>query len=268
MNRGKQGSDRHREDHSSCDSGIELRLDGRCSGSLASEPCGPDAMREDDENCCGHSNELAHSLAELVDQIRARDDSVWRDLIDRYEPLLRSIARGRGLSAEDALDAMQLTWLRCLQHIDQLTHADRLGGWLTTICRRECNQLIAKTRREVPLTEPDAAWLIGDRHEECDPCAEVARRDEHDRLYRAITALPDRQRMVLAELLRPESQSYLDVSHRLGLPLGSIGPTWQRAVIRLRRDPRLAGPAAETSRCQLQGEENDVAASHKTLVRS
>jgi RNA polymerase sigma factor (sigma-70 family) len=202
---------------------------------------------------------LAHGSAELVDRIRAGDDSAWRDLIDQYEPLLRRLARRHRLSAEDAADVVQLTWLRCLERIDQLTHADRLRGWLATICRRECIQLATKKRREVPLTELNVERLIDDRDGRRDPCAEVARRDERDRLYRAIMALPDRQRMVLVELLRREHQSYLDLSHRLGLPVGSIGPTWQRALIRLRRDPRLADLPAETSRRYLPGEEGEIA---------
>jgi len=65
-------------------------------------------------------------------------------------------------------------------------------------------------------------------------------RDSRARLNRAITALPDRQRLVLLELLEREGHGYLDVSQRLGLPVGSIGPTWQRALDRLRRDPELA----------------------------
>ena len=47
------------------------------------------------------------------------------------------------------------------------------------------------------------------------------------------------QRAVLAELLGREDKSYLDLSRRLGIPVGSIGPTRQRAVSRLRLDPRL-----------------------------
>ena len=45
----------------------------------------------------------------------------------------------------------------------------------------------------------------------------------------AIVALPERQRMVVVEVLRREGKSYLELSHRLGLPVGSIGPTRQRA---------------------------------------
>ena len=182
----------------------------------------------------------AYSPEELVAGIRAGDESAWRAMSERYEPLLRWLARQCGLSAEDAGDAVQLTWLRCLEHIHQLSDAERLNGWLATICRRECIRLATKARSEVPLSTPDLAQLIADDREDCDPCAEAALRDHCDRLYRAIMSLPARQRTLLVELLRRDDQSYLDLSRRLGIPVGSIGPTRQRAVSRLRLDPRLA----------------------------
>ena len=158
---------------------------------------------------------------------------------DQYAPLLRWIARQYRLSPEDADDIVQLTWLRCLEHIDQLTDPDRLGGWLATTCRRECIRLATKSRRELPLSEPDLALLIDAGRDDSDPYVKVAARDQRDRLYHAISALPERQKALLIELLRQESQSYLDLSQRLGLPVGSIGPTRRRAVTRLRLDPRL-----------------------------
>jgi RNA polymerase sigma factor (sigma-70 family) len=189
---------------------------------------------------------LAPDPADLVDRIRAGDESAWRELSDQYEPLLRWLARQHGLSAEDAADVIQLTWLRCLEHIGQLAHKDRLGSWLATICRRECMRLATNRRREVPLSEPDMAPLMAGQDGQWDPCAEVLRGDERRRLYSAIMALPERQRMVVVEVLRREDRSYLDLSHRLGLPVGSIGPTRQRALTRLRRDPRLAGLSSAT----------------------
>jgi len=188
----------------------------------------------------------AHDSEELVDRIRARDESAWRDLSDRYEPLLRWLARQHGLSADDAADVIQLTWLRCLEHIDQLAHKEKLGSWLATICRRECMRLATSGRREIPLSEPDMVPLMTGQGGECDPCAEVLRGDERHRLYTAIMALPERQRMVVVEVLKREDRSYLDLSQRLGLPVGSIGPTRQRALTRLRRDPRLAGLSSAT----------------------
>jgi RNA polymerase sigma factor (sigma-70 family) len=208
----------------------------------------------------------AQRSADLVDRIRAGDGSAWCDLIKQYAPLLKWRAHRCGLSAEDAADAVQLTWLRCLEHFDQLTHPDRLGSWLTAICHRECVKLATRKAREMPITDLDASRLITERDGERDPCAEVARRDEHDRLHRAITALPDRQRTVLIELMTREGQSYLDLSRRLGLPVGSIGPTWQRAVTRLRHDPRLVDRSAKTSRRHLQEKQTDIADGRRTLV--
>jgi len=45
---------------------------------------------------------------------------------------------------------------------------------------------------------------------------------------------------------------YLDLSRRLGLPVGSIGPTRQRAISRLRLDPRIAEMSSEISDIHLQ----------------
>jgi RNA polymerase sigma factor (sigma-70 family) len=187
----------------------------------------------------------AFSPEELVAGIRAGDERAWHAMTEQYQPLLRWLARRCGLSAEDVDDAVQFTWLRCLEYIGQLTDAAKLNGWLATICRRECIRLATKARREVLLGEADMARLIDNRYAEGDPCTEAALRDECDRLHHAIMALPGRQRVVLVELLKRGDQSYLDLSRRLGLPIGSIGPTRQRAVTRLRLDPRIADLSAQ-----------------------
>lgn len=185
--------------------------------------------------------------AELVSRIRNGDGSAWRELVDHYEPLLRRLARQYRLSGQDMDDAIQLTWLRCLEHIDQITHADRLRGWLATVCRRESIRLVTKRWREMALGEQSVTRLVDERQDEQDPGADMARRDAHDRLSRAISALPEKQRLVLIELLKEENRSYLELSRRLGLPVGSIGPTRQRAIARLRQDPQLAGLSLEYS---------------------
>lgn len=181
----------------------------------------------------------ADNAAELVGRIRSGDASAWRDLVDQYEPLLRWLARNHRLSAEDADDAVQLTWLRCLEHIDQLTHPNRLRAWLITICHRQSVRLATRRWREVPLDGPELERLIDQQAEEADLLVEAVRRDEHDLLYSAIAALPQRQRALVVGLLRQEGLSYLNLSHQINVPVGSLGPTRQRALTRLRNDPRL-----------------------------
>lgn len=189
----------------------------------------------------------AYDAAELVGRTRSGDASAWRDLVNEYQPLLRRIARHHRLSAEDADDAVQLTWLRCVEHIDQITHPDRLRAWLIAICRRESVHLATRGRREVPFSGPEVERLADQRDGEDDPFDEAVRHDEHDRLYSAIGALPQRQRALLVELLRNEGQSYLNLSHHMNLPVGSLGPTRQRALTRLRNDPCLTDLSSENS---------------------
>ena len=40
-------------------------------------------------------------------------------------------------------------------------------------------------------------------------------------------------------MLRDSESSYSDVAQKLGVPIGSIGPTRGRALAHLRRDPEL-----------------------------
>jgi RNA polymerase sigma factor (sigma-70 family) len=183
---------------------------------------------------------LADNPAEFIERIRTGDASAWRELVNEHEPMMRRIVRQYRLQGQDADDVIQLVWLRCLEHLDQLAHADRLRPWLNTICRRECLRLATREPRDIPLGESTVTWLIDRSRQAHDPFTTAALRDDHARLGQAITALPDRQRLVLLELLEREGRGYAEVSRRLDLPIGSIGPTWTRALTRLRRDPGLA----------------------------
>jgi DNA-directed RNA polymerase specialized sigma24 family protein len=146
-------------------------------------------------------------------------------MTEQYQPLLRWLAHRCGLSAEDVEDAVQFTWLRCLEHIDQLTDADMLkrlaGGHLPSRVRS------AGPRGAARGAAQRTGHGTADRRQgsERDLCTETALRDRHERLYHAILALPARQRVVLVELLKRGSQSYLDFSGRLGLPMAASGPS-------------------------------------------
>jgi DNA-directed RNA polymerase specialized sigma24 family protein len=53
-------------------------------------------------------------------------------------------------------------------------------------------------------------------------------------LLAGLAALPDRQRALLLTLLEDPPPSYEEISVRLNMPIGSIGPTRSRALARLR----------------------------------
>jgi RNA polymerase sigma factor (sigma-70 family) len=179
---------------------------------------------------------------ELVRRALGGDARAWETIVERHQSLLWWTARQFRLGTDDAADAVQLTWLRCLEHLHQLTDEGALGGWLVTICRRECYRLVARRHGEVLLGEMGeqqvaTGWDVGGTP---DPCDVVVRQDERARLRQAIDQLPSRPRAVLTALLTHEDAGYAEVARRLGVPIGSLGPTRNRALARLRADPLLA----------------------------
>src|SRR3954451_22792314 len=88
---------------------------------------------------------------ELVRRALAGDHRAWELIVERHQSLLWWMARQFRLSTDDAADAVQLTWLRCLEHLHQLADEEALGSWLVTICRRECYRLVTRRNGEVLL---------------------------------------------------------------------------------------------------------------------
>jgi RNA polymerase sigma factor (sigma-70 family) len=180
----------------------------------------------------------------LVRRARDGDAEAWEQIVARHQSLLWWLARQFRLSTDDAADVVQLTWLRCLEHLEQLVEVEALGSWLSTICRRECLRLAARRGDEVLLGEVDErqrAWAAPGQTSDpsVDPYEEVARLDEWARLHEAIDHLPVRARTVLRALMAGEGSGYSSVARELGVPVGSLGPTRNRALARLRTDPRL-----------------------------
>ena len=65
--------------------------------------------------------------------------------------------------------------------------------------------------------------------------------DERRAAVRAAASyMPAHQRELVAALSVEPALSHRQLSERLGMPIGSIGPTRQRCLERMRKDPRVA----------------------------
>jgi RNA polymerase sigma factor (sigma-70 family) len=173
----------------------------------------------------------------VVRRAAAGDQRAWRALVSSFDPLLRRVARSFRLSAADVDDVVQETWVRLFRSLHRLDDPDAVGGWLATTVRRESMRLLQRELRELPQADvaPD------ERGDVVDPLDEVAQA-ERDRVVRAaVERLGGRQQAVMTALLGERELNYHVVGRRLGMPVGSIGPTRCRAIERLRRDPGLVG---------------------------
>jgi RNA polymerase sigma factor (sigma-70 family) len=161
-------------------------------------------------------------------------DPAWHELVRRYGDLVRRVATRTGLTAADASDACQATWIRLIEHADSIREPRALAGWLVTTARRESIRISMRARRERPDPDIGATAVT--------PSAEAAAL-EHEleaRLALALEDLEPHHRRLLLLLLSDAGLSYAEIARSLGMPIGSIGPMRGRSLLMLRRklDPR------------------------------
>jgi RNA polymerase sigma factor (sigma-70 family) len=162
--------------------------------------------------------------------------------------MLTAIARRYRLGEADVADAVQTTWLRCVTSLHDIREPDALAAWLITTCRRECLRVVRQSVRVTPQDTTDTAGVLASitDPDAGDGFAHASRRDDARRLHAAVTDLPPQQRRVILELMHRGDDGYAAVARRLGVPIGSLGPTRRRALDRLRQDARLAATLAAT----------------------
>jgi RNA polymerase sigma factor (sigma-70 family) len=174
----------------------------------------------------------------LVTSAADGNAEAWNALVARFTGLVWSVARGYGLSREDAEEVGQITWFRLADHIGRIKEPDRIGGWLATTARNEALRLLRAGRRVGPVPDPGAfAPMIDEQSPEAAVLAaeaDAAHAERLRRLWEAFQDLPERCRRLLRVLSGSPPPSYAEVAVALEMPIGSIGPTRARCLRRLR----------------------------------
>src|ERR687893_235588 len=93
------------------------------------------------------------TAADLLVRLSRGDPAAWAEVLRRYGKLVSTTVRSFRLQDADALDAMQMTWLRLAENADHVQFPERLGGWLATTARRECLHILRQAKREAHRTD-------------------------------------------------------------------------------------------------------------------
>jgi RNA polymerase sigma factor (sigma-70 family) len=180
-----------------------------------------------------------HPVTGLVTRARTGDQRAWDALVERYAPLIWSICRRHRLTDADAADVSQNVWLHLLDHLDSLRYPLALPAWLATTTRRECGRVLRAARG--PLAAGcglDAQSLPDEQAPDADQ--ELLAAERHAALREALGDLPADCQRLIALLIADPPLPYAEISARLGIPVGSIGPTRRRCLDKLRRHPAIA----------------------------
>jgi RNA polymerase sigma factor (sigma-70 family) len=214
----------------------------------------PDGRNETLDELFGSVYELAGEFAGQIgrDEVEARldrvlrqasrpDQDAWNEVVERYAPLVYATCRRFRLSDRDIEDVGRRVWGLLAEQIDRLREPAALPGWLGTTAAREC----LRVRRPGPLAGRPGP--LAGRPEDRAPfadsaavAAEILAAERDAALRAAMAELPPRCQQLLAMLMHDPPYSYLEISAKLGIPVGSIGPQRTRCLDQLRRSMGLA----------------------------
>jgi len=169
---------------------------------------------------------VSHTPGEsgLVDRLRARDETAFVELVERWTPSLLRVARGHVATQAAAEDVVQETWLGVLNGIDRFEERSSLKTWVFQILSNRAKTRGQREKRTIPFSalvtvEVDAGptvdpsrfrpsdhprayhWNVADGHGPADwgesPEDRVVSRDSLRLLAVAIHELPQAQRTVI-----------------------------------------------------------------------
>lgn len=180
---------------------------------------------------------MEDSDATLVGRARGGDREAFERLVRRYLPAAVAVGLAVLADPEDARDIAQDAFVTALERLDELTRDDAFKGWLLRIVR---NRALDRKRSQVRFPKVDVTVLdLVDRGDS--PEREAARAELRDRLTRALSTLPERERQVLL-LHDLEGWKHREIGEKLGMLEGTV----RHVLFRARRMMRSElGPMEE-----------------------
>jgi RNA polymerase sigma factor (sigma-70 family) len=169
--------------------------------------------------------------AALFVRWREGDSRAMDELVRLMTPPLWHIVRAYGLDAALAQDVVQTTWLTLLRRHESIQDPQAVSGWLTMCARREAWR-VGKLHRLANATDVEALEPRLPAQESAEQTA--AADDGRRRLWTAVGSLDERCRHLLRIVAFDDRPDYARIAEDLAMPVGSIGPTRQRCLAKLR----------------------------------
>ena len=171
----------------------------------------------------------------LVDRARSGDGDAWRQIVDGLQGVVWRTVSGFGLSSEDRKDVFAAAFFRLFERLDTIREPHKLPGWIATTTRNEALTLVRARQRLEPRDS------LG--HDDADATAvdqSLLDTELAEALRRALNRLAPACRQLLELLTADPALSYDEIAAVLEMPRGSIGPSRQRCLDRLRHSAELS----------------------------
>lgn len=156
---------------------------------------------------------------ELILQLQAGSLNALGSLYDQHRQLVFRTALAITGDQEAANDLLQDVFLRLYRFADHVEPERPLEPWLYRVTTNLAYTWVKRNQRWFHPLEDLAEWLAGSGRN--NPCEELERRDDCDRVQKALSNLPLAQRVVVV-LYYLDDLSIQEIAEVLELPLGTI----------------------------------------------
>jgi RNA polymerase sigma-70 factor, ECF subfamily len=170
-------------------------------------------------------SQIGEEVVELFEQLRT--------------PLLRYLMT-LGLNVQDGEEVIQEVFLALFQHLKKGKRGDNLRGWIFRVAHNLALKQFRSTkskieRASVPIDEVQTEFVSP----AATPEQMLEQAHSEARIQAVIQALPEQDRRCL--YLRAEGLRYREIAEALGVSLGSVANSLERAIGKLSRAREQVG---------------------------
>ncbi len=184
------------------------------------------------------TNATPEEVAALVQRHFDGDSKALAELISIFQSLVKAAARRVLRCATDVDDAVQDTWLNFVRFGDRIADPERVGAWLWTVALNSARRIQRRQNRCIVADNvADLADAMAD--EIPDPDHALQRCERVSVVRRAAADMRETDRRVLSLMMDERAYDYRQISTISGRPIGSLGPTRDRIIRKLRTNPEI-----------------------------
>lgn len=156
-------------------------------------------------------------------------------LVDHFANLVYSVAKKHSLSDDDCADVFQATFRSVYSNLDRIDSTAALPRWIAVTATNHSLLLIRNSRNHVSLSGDDRDLNEVIASEEATAEEESIRANQAYLIRKAVVELGGKCKDLIQAIFLDEDASYEHAVQKLGIPMGSLGPTRARCLEKLKK---------------------------------
>ena len=165
----------------------------------------------------------------LIERILAGESDLYRELIDRYAPMIFHLLRSYIRDEHAVQDLAQEVFIKAYNNLSTFGFQSKFSSWIYRIAVNQCKDYLKNVRRKnITLSSLDSKSIDSLFEKDASQLNELVNNELHEKLKTAIDLLPDVYRNALL-LKYMNDMTYKAMSEELGDSVESLKVRVHRA---------------------------------------